>query len=221
MGYSSIIVNMTVVGVLSVACSTSTPTSTSSTEQAVKKHQNNVTRIIVNGQSASVPLLDSAGTNGFLTVTRDQVANTTGLDFSWATPDATNADLMILFQGAGQIPNSSFTQNASSAQLSLTTPADYGVFECIVNINTGDYTCAATAPLVFDLTWLQDGFGSIHETTKRVETLGPVTTKVNAEYTTVTATVNGTWGGRSSPNLSGSLTDSGSKTYIREITVAY
>ena len=215
---------LTVAGTLSVGCSMESTPATGSSEQAVKKHSHpssNVTRIIVNGLSASVPLLDSAGTNGFLTVTRDQVANTTGLDFGWATPDATNADLMILYQGAGQIPNSSFTQSASSAQLSLTTPADYGVFQCIINTITGDFTCAPTAPLVFDLTWLGNGFGSVHEQTRRVEKLGPVTTKVNAEYTQVTATVNGTWGGRSSPDLSGSLTDSESKTYIREITVAY
>jgi hypothetical protein len=50
--------------------------------------------------------------------------------------------------------------------------------------------------------------------------MGPVTTKVTADYTMQTAAVNGTWGGRSSPNLSGDLTDSQSKTYIREITVA-
>ena len=76
---------------------------TGSAAQAAKKHQN-VTRIIVNGRSATVFLLDSAGTNGFLTVTQDQIANTVGLDFSYATPDAVNPDLYILFQGSGQIP---------------------------------------------------------------------------------------------------------------------
>jgi len=193
---------------------------TGSAAQAAKKHQN-VTRIIVNGRSATVFLLDSAGTNGFLTVTQDQIANTVGLDFSYATPDAVNPDLMILFQGSGQIPNSSFTESASSAQLSVTTPADYPINRCVIDQNTGYATCAPSSPLAFDMTWLQNGFGNIHEQIKRVETLGPVTTKVNAEYTTVTATVNGTWGGRSAPDLSGDLTDSGGKTYIREITVAY
>jgi hypothetical protein len=216
----STILMLTVAGTLTVGCSTEVAPPTGSTERAATKRQQ-VTRIIVNGRSASVMLLDAAGTNGFLTVTRDQIANTTGLDFSWATPDATNPDLMNLFQGAGQIPNSSFTDSGSSARLSLTTPADYAIYKCVINVNSGDYTCAPTDPLVFDLTWLQNGFGSIHERSKRVETLGPVTTKIDAEYTTVTAPVNGTWGGRSSPDLSGTLTDAGSKTYIREITIAY
>jgi hypothetical protein len=81
---------------------TNAQSATRSTAQATKKHQN-VTRIIVNGRSAYVGL-DSDGTNGFLTVPRDQVANTVGLDFSYATPDAVNPDLYILFQGSGQIP---------------------------------------------------------------------------------------------------------------------
>ena len=219
---NSTVVMLTMFGAFSTACSTEVPT-TGSTELAstAKKKHSTVTKIIVNGESASVPLLDSAGTNGFLTVTRDNVANTTGLDFSWATPDPTNADLAILFQGAGQIPNNAFTQTATSAQLSMTTAADFSVAECIVNINTGDFTCATTAPLTFNLTWLGNGFGSTHEVSRRVETLGPVTTKVNAEFTTITANVDGTWGGRSDPSLTGTLTDSGSKTYIREITTAY
>jgi len=199
---------------------TNAQSATRSTAQATKKHQS-VTRIIVNGRSAYAALLDSAGTNGFLAVTRDQIANTVGLDFSYASPDPANPDLYILFQGSGQIPNSSFTDSASSAQLSVTTPADYPINRCVIDQNTGAATCAPSSPLAFDMTWLQNGFGNIHEQIKRVETLGPVTTKVNAEYTTVTATVNGTWGGRSAPDLSGDLTDSGNKTYIREITIAY
>ena len=210
----------TVLLVLLIGCSVESPSDSTSTEAVARKNKT-VTSIIVNGRSATVALLDSAGTNGFLTATKDQVANTTGLDFSWATPDATNPDLAILYQGAGEIPNAAFTQNATNAQLNLTTPAGYAVTRCIINLNDGTFTCAASAPLTFNLSWLQNGFGSVQETTKRVETLGPVTTKVKAEFTTVTATVNGTWGGRSSPNLGGDLTDSQSKTYIREITVTY
>ena len=115
---------------------TNAQSATRSTAQATKKHQN-VTRIIVNGRSAYVGLLDSDGTNGFLTVTQDQLANTVGLDFSYATPDAVNPDLAILFQGSGQIPNSSFTESASSAQLSVTTPADYPINRCVIDNNTG------------------------------------------------------------------------------------
>ncbi len=210
----------TVLLVLLIGCSVESPSDSTSTEAVARKNKT-VTSIIVNGRSATVALLDSAGTNGFLTATQDQVANTSGLDFSWATPDATNPDLAILYQGAGEIPNAAFTQNATTAHLNLTTPAAFAINRCVINLNDGTFTCAASAPLTFNLSWLQNGFGSVQETTKRVETLGPVTTKVKAEFTTVTATINGTWGGRSSPNLGGDLTDSQSKTYIREITVAF
>jgi hypothetical protein len=192
---------------------------TTSTEQAVKKHQTRTT-ISVNGRSATVQLLDAEGTNGFLTATEDQIANTVALDFSWATPDPTNPDLAILYQGAGEIPLGAFTQTATSAHLNLTTAADYPINRCVIDLNTGSATCAPGAPLTFDLTWAQNGFGRVEERTKRKEILGPVTTKMNAEFVTVTATINGTWGGRSSPDLGGDLTDSESKTYIREITVA-
>ncbi|CAN5853893.1 hypothetical protein BH11MYX3_BH11MYX3_10510 [soil metagenome] len=178
------------------------------------------TTIYVNGRSASVNLVDDAGTNGFLTVTQDLVTNTTALDFSYATPDATDPDLAILYQGAGAIPNSAFTLGTSSAHLALTTPAGYAINRCLVNLNTGDFTCAPSAALTFDLTWLRNGFGTVDEKTKRVETLGPVTTKVNAEFSTATATITGSFGGRTADSLSGELTDSHSKTYIREITVA-
>lgn len=193
---------------------------TGSTEQAVQ-HLNLVTRIRVNGASATAFLADSAGTNGFLTVTQDQVANTTALDFSYATPDPMNPDLAILFQGAGEIPNSAFTQTTSSAQLTLTTAASYTITRCVVNLNTAEFTCAPSTPLAFNLTWAQNGFGSVHEVTRRTETFGPVTTKVNAEFTSVTATVNGTYGGRTAQSIGGDLTNSESKSYIREITLAY
>jgi len=212
---------VTMLVVLSAGCSMEAMSEdTASSEQAVKKKTSTVTKITVNGRSASTFLIDDAGTNGFLTVTEDQVAGTIGLDFSYATPDAANPDLAILFQGAGEIPSGSFAQTASSAHLNLTTPVDYAINRCVININTAEYTCAATTPLAFDVTWAQNGLGSVHEQTRRRETLGPVTTKVNAEFTTVTATVTGTWGGRSAPELTGELTDSESKTYIREITVA-
>ncbi len=192
---------------------------TGSRQQSVTQ-SGQTTTILVNGRSASVNLVDGAGTNGFLTVTQDQIANTTALDFSYATPDATNPDLAILYQGAGAIPNSAFTVGTSTARLALTTPADYSVTRCVVNLNTGGFTCAPSGPLGFDLSWVKNGFGTVHEKTKRVETLGPVTTKVNAEYTTATATVDGTFGGRMATSLGGDLTDSESRTYIREITVA-
>ena len=81
---------------------------TTTTEQDV--HHQNVTRIVVNGQFAEVLLVDNAtSTNGGLTASHDEVAGTSALDFSWASPDPSNADQVIMYQGAGNIPNSAFT----------------------------------------------------------------------------------------------------------------
>ncbi len=204
------------------ACSMETaPEPDVATTQQSLQHVTQTTKIRVDGRSASAFLADSAGTNGFLTVTQDLVANTTALDFSYATPSPTNPDLAILFQGAGEIPNSAFTIGASTAQLTLTTSATYSITRCEVNLNTGEFLCAPSTPLAFNLSWVRNGFGSVHEVTRRTETLGPVTTKVNAEFTILTATVNGSYGGRTAQNLSGELTDSESKTYFREITLSY
>lgn len=210
-----------IVVLLTTGCSieTTADEGTGSTEQAVKK-QKTVTVIKVNGKSATAMLLDAQGTNGFLAATEDQIEHTVALDFSWATPDPMNPDLAVLYQGAGEIPLSAFTQTATSAHLDLTTAASFPINRCVIDLNDGTATCETSGPLTFDMTWAQNGLGRIEEKTKRKEILGPVTTKMNAEFVTVTASVNGTWGGRSSPNLSGDLTDSESKTYIREITVA-
>lgn len=56
-----------------------------------------VTRIKVNGQSADTFLHD-ADTNatGGLNDSKDRIANTSGLDFSYAFPHATDPDLVIL-----------------------------------------------------------------------------------------------------------------------------
>ena len=169
---------------------------------------------------STVLLFDPDGTNGFLTVTEDQINHTAGLDFSYATPDPSDPDFADLYQGAGDIPTSAYTHSNTAAHLSLTTPPPF-VTHCRVDLLNGTFVCEEAAPLTFDLSWAQDGFGRIHEVTKRDEAMGPVTTKVKAEFTTVTARVSGTWGGHTSSSLSGDLTDSESRTYIREITTAF
>ena len=202
---------------LVVACSLESPPETESTEQAVKKAT--VTKIKVDGRSADLFLVDDAGTNGFLNASQDQIANTVALDFSFATPDATDPDFLILFQGAGEIPNSAFTTTATSAHLAVTTPTTYLVNRCVVNTVSGEFSCAPTTPLTFDLTWVKNGIGTVFEHTRRRETLGPVTTKFHGEFTILTANVSGTWAGRSATNLAGNLLDTESRTHIREITV--
>jgi len=204
--------------ILAAACSPNAmPEPTSSATQAVG---GTTTTIRVNGQSASVLLVDADGTNGFLTVTEDQINATTGLDFSWATPDPADPDFADLYQGAGEIPNTAYAHTATTAHLALTTPPPF-VTHCRVSLVTGEFTCEEAAPLTFDLTWSVNGFGSIEEKIKRTERLGPVTTKYSAEYTSLTATVSGSYGGHTATNLNGDLTDSQSKTYIREITTAF
>jgi hypothetical protein len=209
-----------VVSVLLMSCSIdSVPEpGTGTTQQAVA---GNTTVITVNGSSSTVLLVDDDGTNGFLTVTEDQVSGTSALDFSYATPDPTNPDIAILYQGAGEIPNSAYTQSGTSASLNFTTGGSFEATRCVVNLVTAEFVCAPSEPLTFDLTWTQNGFGSVHEKCRRTETLGPVTTRINSEFTTVTANVDGTWGAHSSTGLGGELTDSGSKTYIREITTLF
>lgn len=192
---------------------------TSPSEVIAKKKNKTVTEIKVNGRSATAQLLDAQGTNGFLTATEDQIAHTFGLDFSWATPDPNNPSFAIFYQGAGEIPAGAFTYTGTTARLVLTTPADYVVTRCVINLDDGTSDCAPSGPLSFNMTWTVNGFGRIEEKTKRKEIMGPVTTKTNAEFVLQTTNVNGTWGGRSSPNMNGDLTDSESKQYIREITL--
>ncbi|MEO8700654.1 MAG: hypothetical protein ABI867_11450 [Kofleriaceae bacterium] len=205
---------------LVVGCSLDSATTEDEATSSTEQHATVVTTIKVNGRSAFALLSDSDGTNGFFTATQDQIANTSGLDFSWATPDPTNADFMILYQGAGPIPNSAYTRTATTARIVFTTGNSYPVTRCVVNVNTGDFTCAPLAgSLSFNLTFTQNGFGKTKETTKRKEVLGPVTTKIDAEFKSVTASITGTYGGHNAAGLSGDLTDTESKTNIREITV--
>jgi hypothetical protein len=79
-----------------------------------------VTTIRVNGLSADMFLIDNAtGTNGFLNASRDEIANTSALDFSYVTPEP-DPNFVVLIQGAGPIPNSAFTITANTArQVSL------------------------------------------------------------------------------------------------------
>ncbi|MGB5473403.1 MAG: hypothetical protein WBQ78_07990 [Gammaproteobacteria bacterium] len=149
----------------------------------------------------------------------DEIADTSALEFSYATPYETDTDLVILIHGAGEIPNGAYTTTATSAHLAVTTPTEFLVIRCVVNLITADFNCAPTTPVTFDLTWVRNGLGSVLEKTKRTETLGPVTTKFKGEYVSVAATVNGIWNGHSPADLAGNLLDSQSTTHIREITL--
>ena len=173
----------------------------------------------MNGLSVDAILVEeSTNTNGFLNVGRDQIANTTMLDFSYATPDTANPEIVYLIQGSGEIPNSNFTISSTTARLAVTTP--FPSHYCVVNVINADFDCEDSTPITFDLTWVRNGYGSIHEKTQRTETFGPVAVKFKGEYDSVTALVNGRWSGHTASELFGNLVDTKNNTNIREITVA-
>ncbi len=177
------------------------------------------TTIRMNGLSADMFLVEEAtGTAGFLNVGRDEIANTTILDFSYATPDTVDPEIVYLIQGSGEIPNSAFTISSTTAHLAVTTP--FPSHYCVVNFVTADYDCEDSTPITFDLTWVKNGYGSIHEKGQRTQTFGPVTIKFKGEYESVTALVNGSWTGHISSDNFGNLVDSKNNTNIREITLA-
>ena len=175
-----------------------------------------VTKFRMNGLSCDTFLVADT-TNGFLNVGRDEIANTTAIDFSYATPDATDPDIVILVQGSGEIPNSSFTISPTAAHLSVTTP--FPSHRCVVNVVTAVFVCADGEPITFDLTWAANGLGSLREKTRRTETFGPLTTTFRGEFESRNATVNGTWTGHTASDLLGNLVDHKNATNVREIAL--
>jgi hypothetical protein len=195
-----------------------------SVERTQAPNGGQVTKINVNGQFADTFLIDpDSFTNGSLDASKDQVTNTSALDFTYGTVLPTNPDEIILIQGAGAIPNSAFTITSTTAHLAVTVSNSDSFFliRCVINQVAGTFECApATDNKLFDLTWVTNGIGTVSETTQRVETLGPVTTKFKGSFTSRTADFSGTWDGHSSENLPvGNVRDSHSKTITREITV--
>jgi hypothetical protein len=175
-----------------------------------------VTKIRVNGRFAFA-FLNDGDTNGFLNASKDQITDTSALDFGYAFPDPAHPDFVILIQGAGEIPNSAFTLTTTTAHLAVTTP--FEVIRCDLNTIDGTYVCNPTTPITFDVTWTLDGFGTIFEKTKSTQTFGPVSTKFHGEFSRLTATVNETWDGHTNTDGIGDLQDSQNVTFIREITL--
>jgi len=86
--------------------------STSTTDQSVTTsplaNGGSVTRIKVNGNAATAFFVDT-DLNGGIDVSRDNVAHTSAMDFSWAFPSPADPNIAVLIQGAGEIPNSALT----------------------------------------------------------------------------------------------------------------
>lgn len=187
---------------------------TETTAQAVA----GVTTIHVNGRFAFVLLNEGDETNGALTASKDQLANTSALDFAYVEPHPTDPNVLVFIQGAGQIPNNAFSINGQAAALHFTTT--FPISRCEVDETTGQIiVCGDGAPIRFDLSWVNDGFGDIHEKTKRREVFGPVTTKFEGELKQRTARIDGTWTGHAAVDLTGNLLQTVNTTITREITV--
>lgn len=188
-------------------------------EVTAKKKNKTVTVIRQNGLNSDALLTDpNTGTNGFLQVSRDEINDTTAIDFSYATP--TSDPLFIeITQGAGSIPNSAYTQTDASAQLTLAvTP--FPITRCTVNTDTAEFTCVTGGPSIgWNLMWEANGFQVIDQFTRRTEILGPLTTKFKGSFTERSALVNGTWNGNTAADMSGHLTDTQGTTITREITM--
>ncbi len=203
------------------ACTSTEPTTSEKVgglEAEASERRQNVTRIRVNGQASDVFLFDpNTGAQGGLNVSRDEITNTTAIDFSYASPTS-DPDIIILTQGAGEIPNSAYTQTDTGARL-LLAATPFPVQVCTVNLITAEFSCVEGAPISFDLTWEANGFSIVEERCHRTETLGPLTTRTRGEFVERSAVVNGTWNGNSGENMSGHLTDTKESTVIREITM--
>jgi hypothetical protein len=194
----------------------------SASQAGVEKSQSanggTATRIRTNGRIAFVNLADG-GTAGFLLVSRDLVSGTSALDFSYATTNPDNQDIVFLWQGAGEIPNSAFTNapNWSSARLAVTTP--FPVIRYEINRVTGQVTSTPWPPITFDLTWVSDGFYTSFQRAEIRETFGPVRRYFTGAYSRVSASVSGTWDGHNLTNGFGALDDSQNNTLLREILI--
>jgi hypothetical protein len=160
---------------------------------------------------------DDGGQSRSVFVTRDTIANTTSLYFANVFPDPNDPNQTIYINGEqAEIPNSAFTMNSSSAQLTLTTPDSYAVTRCVVNNETYEYTCATTGPSTFYLTWLADGYSSFHESGNTIETFGQNFIRSRGQFDQESASVNVTWDDFSATNLAGVLTIGENATLFRE-----
>jgi hypothetical protein len=97
-----------------------------------------VTKIKVSGQFADTFLTDAdTHTNGGLTASRNVIDNTSALDFSYGIVDPLHPEELILFEGAGEIPNSAFTISSTTAHLAVTVTdsPSFVLLRCIINLN--------------------------------------------------------------------------------------
>jgi hypothetical protein len=207
-----------VIAMLGAALLLPIPASRAGVEKAQSGNGGTVTRIRTNGHVAQANLSDG-GANGYLLASRDLVSGTSALDFSYAAINPENPDIIFLWQGAGEIPNSAFTNapNWGSARLAVTTPFPVIRFE--INQATSEITSTPWPPVTFELTWVPNGFFTSVDHVESVQSFGPVKRHFQGTSSVVSASVSGTWDGHTQTNGSGNLQDTKNNTVEREILV--
>jgi hypothetical protein len=175
-----------------------------------------VTVIRSNGSSAFANLFDPATqSSGFLSVSRDAIAGTTALDFAWATPVPGDPRLVVLVQGAGEIPNTAFTVDHDGAKLEVLTP--FETVRCLVDIEDGSFDCASAPALAFALSWAHIGLAREWQQTVSEIRMGPLTVRSQGQFEQTGATVHGSFGGLPTSGALGHLIDTRGASVTREV----
>jgi hypothetical protein len=179
---------------------------------------NQVTRTRTNGRMAFAILTDEATqTHGFLSLSRDDVTGAASMDFAWATPSASEPDIVILIQGAGEIPGHAVTVERTAARLNVVTP--FPTVRCTVSLQTGEFDCASAPSLAFDLHWTRTGFASEWQQTVSRTTIGPLTIHAQGQYESHDAAASGIWANFVGRGMMGTLGDSKGSTVLREVVL--
>lgn len=185
---------------------------------AAARNGDQVTRTRINGRMAFTVLTDEATqTNGFLSLSKDEVTGVASMDFAWATPSAADPDIVILVQGAGEIPGDAVTIERTAARLNVVTP--FPTVRCEVRLETGDFDCASAPPLAFDLRWTRTGFSSEWRQTVQRTTIGPLTIHSQGQWESHDASASGIWASFVGRGMFGSLDDSKGNTVLREVVL--
>lgn len=177
-----------------------------------------VTKTRTRGPMAFAVLTDEATqTNGFLSLSKDAVSGAASMDFAWVTPSTSNPDIVILVQGAGEIPGDAVTFGRMAGRLNLVTP--FPTVRCEVSLETGEFDCASGPPLAFDLRWTRTGLFSEWRQTVSRTTIGPLTVHSQGQYESHDASATGIWANFVGQGMMGTLGDSKGNTVQREVVL--
>jgi hypothetical protein len=195
------------------------PAAWAGVENRVAAGGERVMQIRTSGRAVYANLFDPASqSSGFLSAARDQVANTTALDFAWATPLPADPRYVVLTAGAGEIPNAALTVGADGARLAGVTP--FETVRCLVDTETGLFDCASGPAQAFDLAWTRRGADLEWRQGVSVVRSGPLTVRSQGQFEVRPAQVRGLFGGLPTDGALGELLDSKGTTVERTATLA-